>query len=518
MKRRTFIKRSTAATVPVMLGKVNVAALNNPFFNILDKEDDRVLVLIQMGGGNDGLNMILPKDQYENLHAVRSNILLPENKILDLTNTTGINPAMEALKNVYDEGKLNIIQSVGYPNSNRSHFRSTDIWQTASSSTDILSTGWLGRYFNLLHPDYPNGYPNEDYPDPFAITIGSSVNETCEGTGGNFSTALVDPANLSALATPINRTLPDTCFGDKMEFLVNSIVQTNSFNEVIEKANEKGANLSSKYEEESSLANKLKVVARLIAGGLKTKVYIVDIGGWDTHGDQVSAADYRNGRHPLLLAELGNAITAFQDDLNQLGIEERVLGMTYSEFGRQIKSNDSQGTDHGNAAPLMVFGTCVNSTILGDNPEISPDTERGEGVPMQFDFRSVYGSILVDWFGVDEQSVRDILFTDFKHLPILNNCTTTTSLEFLDERQMGLVAFPNPFIQQTKIEFTLKSGWARISLFDVLGHEIKVLSNRRFNEGTHSIILEGNGLPTGSYYCHVKTDYGQEVKRLIKVK
>lgn len=506
------------ATVPVVLGKINVSAINNPFFNLLDNGDDRVLVLIQMNGGNDGLNMILPKDQYENLNAVRSNILLPENKILDLTNKTGIHPAMEGLKHVYDEGKLNIIQSVGYPNANRSHFRSTDIWQTASDSSDILSTGWLGRYFNLLHPDYPNGYPNEDYPDPFAITIGSSVNETCEGTGGNFSTALVDPANLTALATPVNRSLPDTCFGDKMEFLVNSIIQTNAYNDVIESANEKGANLSSKYDIESTLANKLKVVARLIAGGLKTKVYVVNIGGWDTHGDQVSATDYRNGRHPLLLKELSDSITAFQDDLKQLRVEEKVLGLTYSEFGRQINSNDSQGTDHGTAAPIMVFGTCVNAAVLGDNPEISPDTKKGEGVPMQFDFRSIYGSILIDWFGVEEQSVRDLLFTDFQHLPILNNCSTTTALAFLDDKQIGLESFPNPFINQTKIEFTLQAGWARISLFDVLGHEIKILSNQRFNEGTHSLILNGQGLPSGSYYCHIRTDYGQAVKRLVKVR
>lgn len=517
MKRRTFIKRSSTAAVPVMLGKVNVSAINNPFFNLLDNGDDRVLVLIQMSGGNDGLNMLLPKDQYGNLHAVRSNILLPENKILDLTDTVGINPAMSSLREVYDQGKLNIIQSVGYPGANRSHFRSTDIWQSASSSSDLLTTGWLGRYFNLLHPDYPTGYPNEDYPDPFAITIGSSVNETCEGTGGNFSTALVDPTNLTALATPINRTLPDSCFGDKMEFLVNSIIQTNAYNDVIEIANEKGANISSKYEDNSTLANKLKVVARLIAGGLKTKVYVVDIGGWDTHGDQVTASDYREGRHPLLLNELSEAITAFQDDLKQLGIEEKVLGMTYSEFGRQIKSNASQGTDHGTAAPLMVFGTCVNSAILGDNPEISPTTKSGEGVPMQFDFRSVYGSILVDWFGVEEQSVRDLLFMDFQHLPILNNCSVTTALDFLDKQQIGLTAFPNPFTNQTKLDFTLKTGWARISIFDTIGHEIKVLSNQRFKEGTHSIIFNSNRLPTGTYFCHVKTNYGQEVKRLVKV-
>lgn len=518
MKRRTFIKNSSTAVVPVMLGKINVSSLNNPFFKLLDKEEDRVLVLIQMGGGNDGLNMILPKDQYGNLKAVRSNILLPENKILDLSDTVGINPAMESLKGVYEEGKLNIIQSVGYPNSNRSHFRSTDIWQSGSGSTDILTTGWIGRYFSSIHPDYPTGYPNEDFPDPFAITIGSSVNETCEGNNGSFSTALVDPGNLQALATPINRTLPDSCFGDKMDFLVNSIIQTNAFNDVIEIAHAKGANLSSKYQEESALANKLKVVARLIAGGLKTKVYIVDIGGWDTHGNQVMSDDHTRGEHPPLLQELSDSITAFQDDLKQLGIEDKVLGMTYSEFGRRIRSNDSNGTDHGNAAPLMVFGTCVNASILGDNPEISPDVDIREGVPMQFDFRSVYGSILMDWFGVEEQTVKDLLYDDFQHLPILNNCATTTALSFLDPQQIDLRAYPNPFRAHTKIEFTLKAGWARVSLYDVLGNEIKVLSNQKFKEGTHSIILNKKELAAGNYHCHIVTEYGQVGIRLVKVK
>ena len=515
MKRRTFIKRSSAATIPVMLGKVNVAAINNPLFELMNN-DDRVLVLIQMGGGNDGLNMLIPTDQYANLAAVRSNILIPENKILAITDTLGLHPEMSGIQQVHDAGKLNVIQSVAYPDQNRSHFRSTDIWHTGSNAKEVWTTGWLGRYFNLMHPDYPNGYPNESFPDPFAITIGSSVNETCEGVGGNFSTALVDPADLSALATPINPALPDSCFGDKMQFLVNSIIQTNAYNGVIETANSKANNLSTKYTD-TKLADKLKVVARLIAGGLKTKVYVVDIGGFDTHGDQVLDSDVTKGEHADLLKELSDGIAAFQDDIEQLGIDQRVIGMTYSEFGRRIRSNDSLGTDHGTAAPMMVFGSCVNPTIIGANPEISPEVDRQEGVAMQFDFRSVYGSILVDWMGLEEQTVRDLLFPEFQHLPILNNCDAATALEFLEEESIELTAFPNPFNQYINIEFTLKSGWAKISLFDVLGNELKVLSNQRFSEGKHTINLATHELAVGSYYCHLQTDYGQQVKRLVKV-
>lgn len=518
MKRRTFIKRSSAVTIPVMLGKVNVAALKNPFFQLMNKEDDRVLVLIQMSGGNDGLNMIIPRDQYDNLSQVRSNILIPENKILPISDTVGLHPEMKGIQTIHETGKLNIIQSVAYPNQNRSHFRSTDIWHSGSNAQEIWTTGWLGRYFNLMHPNYPTGYPNETFSDPFAITIGSSVNETCEGVGGNFSTALVDPANLSALATPINPALPDSCFGDKMQFLVNSIVQTNAYNEVIERANSKATNLSNKYADENKLANKLKVVARLIAGGLKTKVYVVDIGGFDTHAEQVSIGDTTTGEHAVLLKELSDAVAAFQDDIEQLGVDQRVIGLTYSEFGRRIRSNDSFGTDHGTAAPMMVFGSCVNSAVLGTNPEIVPDVDKKEGVPMQFDFRSIYGSILVDWMGLEEQTVRDLLFPEFQHLPILNICNTSTALDFLETSKFELTAYPNPFNQFTNIEFTVNAGWVKISLFDVLGSEVKVLTNQKFNKGTHAIKLVGHDLPTGSYYCHIQTDYGQQVQRLISVK
>jgi uncharacterized protein (DUF1501 family) len=307
MKRRTFIKRSSAASVPVLLGGVNVSALNSPMFNMLNTDSDKVLVLIQLDGGNDGLNMLIPKDQYANLSQVRQNVIVPENTILDLTDTLGFHPSMSDLKNVFDNGKLNIIQSAGYPNQNRSHFRSRDIWSSGSAADEYLNSGWLGRYFESMYAGFPTGYPNAENPDPFAITIGSQVTQTCEGSGGNFSMALVDPDNLSALATPINGTLPDSCFGDQVEFLIDSIVQTNAYNDVIQTANDNGANLSTKYEDDDSLASKLKIVAKLIAGGLKTKVYVVNLGGFDTHALQVDGSDPTTGDHAELLSSLSKS-------------------------------------------------------------------------------------------------------------------------------------------------------------------------------------------------------------------
>ncbi len=518
MKRRSFIKRSSTVALPMVLGGVKVEALNNPFFNAFDSNDDRVLVLIQLDGGNDGLNMVIPKDQYSNLVEVRSNIVVPESQILDLTDTVGLHPVMSDLKNVFDDGKLGIIQSAGYPNQNRSHFRSTDIWQTGSSAEEVWTTGWIGRYFDTLAPNYPTGYPNEEFPDPLAITLGFSANETCEGTGGNFSIALADPDNLTALATPINNDNIDSCFGEKMDFLVTSIVQTNAYNEVIETASENGNNLSTKYNEESRLAESLKVVARLIAGGLQTKVYVVSLGGFDTHADQVADGDTTTGEHAVLLQQLSEAICAFQDDLQLLGLDDRVVGMTYSEFGRRIRSNDGLGTDHGTAAPMMLFGSCVNPGIMGTNPEISVDVDNQEGVPMQFDFRSIYGSVLVDWFGLEASTVQSLLFEDFQYVPVLLECSPVNSTEIIVEDNIKMEVFPNPFNQSVSIEFTVPNGHVKISLFDVLGSQLKVITSQRFNAGTHTIQMDTRHLSTGSYYYHIQTDHGRQVKRVVKVR
>ncbi len=516
MKRRSFIKRSSTASIPVFFGGVKVSPLNNPFFNLLDGED-RVLVLIQLDGGNDGLNMLIPKDQYGQLAEARQNILVPESEILDLTDTLGFHPVMGDLKNVFDEGKLNIVQNVAYPNQNRSHFRSMDIWQSASEENEFLTTGWLGRYFELLAPNYPTGYPNAENPDPFALTIGSAVNETCEGTFGSFSLALVNPDNITELNTPISTTTPGSCYGDKLDFLSNSIIQSNEYGDTITAANTNGNNLSTKYNDNNPLAEKLKLVARLISGGLQTKVYIVSLGGFDTHSDQVVEGSTTTGEHATLLELLSTAICAFQNDLELLGIEERVVGMTYSEFGRRIASNASFGTDHGTAAPMMLFGSCVNPVIIGDNPVISEEVDIQEGVAMQFDFRSIYGSVLVDWFGLDTQTVKELLYEDFQHIPVIENCLTTSTSPILSEENFSFKTYPNPFENLITLEFSVGTGFVKISLFDVLGHEIKVITNQHFSKGTHQLNVGTHQLTPGTYFYNIQTELGRKIERVVKL-
>ncbi len=519
MKRRKFLKTTGAAvSLPILLNGWPVAAMGRrPIFNTFNNESGRVLVLVQMNGGNDGLNTILPLDQYGSLAGLRSNILIPENDILGITDTVGLHPAMPGLRGLFDDARLNIIQSVGYPNQNRSHFRSTDIWTSGSPSEESWNSGWLGRFFQGGHPSFPENYPNQEYPHPFAITMGSVVSETCQGAAANFSLTLNDPFSLAPLTEGEPGELPDTPYGEELAFLRTTIAQTNAYAGSIQAAAEGGNNLVV-YPEGNRLGEQLRNVALLISGGLQTSVYVVSIGGFDTHANQVEEGDATTGEHAALLGQLSGAMAAFQADLQQLGLDERVITMTFSEFGRQIRSNDSLGTDHGSAAPLMVFGKCVKAGILGDNPEIPEQVDAQEGVPMQFDFRDVYGSVLMDWFEVPEDEVRNLLYADFQYIPVLEPCTPVKAREAaIFGQEIEAQAFPNPFRDWVVFRFRSGGEWVKLSVYNSLGAEIRVLTNRRLPAGEHEFRFDGHGLPPGNYYFRLQLDGRQKTKALAKL-
>lgn len=517
MKRRSFIKTLGAVSVPFTVGMNTFTAVaRNPLFDLMDGDSDKVLVLIQLQGGNDGLSTLIPLDQYGALTQVRNNILMPEDSILPLTELNGLHPAMGAMKEVWDKGKLNVVQSVAYPNQNRSHFRSTDIWNSASEPDEFLTSGWMGRYFDLDHSAFPEGYPNEENPDPFALTIGSIISETCQGIYTNYSMTVVDPFEPGNVNVGEQGDVPNTCYGNELSYIREVARQTNAYSEVISSAAEAGNNLSEKYDAGESLARKLRTVARLISGGLKTKVYVVQLGGFDLHGSMVDSDVGDTGMQADLLAALSNAVCAFQDDCELLGIDERVVGMTYSEFGRRIRSNESYGSDHGTAAPLFVFGSCVEPGIVGANPEIDPDVESNAGVPMLHDFRSVYASILMDWFSISQEDVENVLFDQFQHLPIIRGCEAVGS--GLGREKIDFELYPNP--AQNFVQLALNSlessQHLHISLFDVLGSELKIISSQHFDSGQHKIKVNLHELVPGTYYIRVAGKHAVRTRKIVK--
>lgn len=418
MNRRNFLK-----TTSVLSGAGLAAGTQQLFSQLLATalNEDRVLVLIQLTGGNDGLNTLVPIDQYGGLAQVRSNIILPESSLLSLNTENALHPNMTGMQQLYQEGLLGIIQSVGYPNQNRSHFRSTDIWTSASAADVVDTTGWLGRMLAEDHPSFPEGYPSDANPDPLAIMMDNVVTATCQGMVANYSLAVRDPFNFTYIAPGGDTPIPSTPYGSELSFIRQTIAQANDYGTVVTDAANAGNSDGTLYPA-TRLGEQLSGIANLISGGLRTKIYVATLGGFDTHANQVSGNDTTAGDHAQLLANLSASIAAFQADIEALGLADRVLGMTFSEFGRRIRSNVSAGTDHGTAAPLFVFGNCVQGGILGTNPEIDVNVGSQDGVSMQYDFRDLYGSIMIDWFGVSDSMVRSLLYPNFVYLPIIGAC------------------------------------------------------------------------------------------------
>ena len=425
MKRRTFFKYTV---LPALLSGFKLNALaGSPFMqNLLGSSTNgRVLVVIQLAGGNDGLNTVIPIEFYPAYKNARSNIAIDETKILKLNghDATGLNPSMGLMQQLFNEDKLAIIQAVSYPEPSFSHFKATDIWLTGEDSNQNLNIGWMGGYLNKLYPDFPNHFPNSITPHPLAIQIGSVVSSAFQGTAFPMAMAISNPDSFYNMLNENRIDAATSVSQEQIDYVRQVAEKTDAYSDVIKLAAKKITNQSNKYpaKGKNSLADQLQIVSRLIAGGLQTKIYMVSMGGFDTHANQTEAGDTSRGNHANLLQKISEAIDAFMDDLKLQNTEDRVVGMTFSEFGRRIKSNASGGTDHGVGAPVFVFGKPVNSGIIGTNPILPDSATDKDNITMQTDFRAVYSTLLKNWLGAKEQEMPDILINKFTTLPIIKN-------------------------------------------------------------------------------------------------
>lgn len=522
MKRKEFLKKSVpAALLPFFINGLKFQAhAATPMLAAMARasaNNGKVFVLIQLSGGNDGLNTVIPVDQYSNLSNARANILIQESKVLKLNgyNGTGFHPVMGGLKTMFNDGKISIVQSVGYPSPNFSHFRATDIWHTASDSDQYVNSGWAGRYLESIYPGFPTGYPSQAEPDPLAISIGYSVSTTLMGPTANTGMAISDPTSFYQLVSGTVDQAPNTPAGHELTYVRLVLQQTQSYNTTVKAAALNASNKAT-YPSNNPLADQLKIVANLIAGGLKTCLYTVSLGGFDTHSAQVSATGgNETGAHADLWQKISQAIAAFQSDLEQLGIADKVAGMTYSEFGRRIKSNDSRGTDHGAAAPLIVFGTKVNPGIIGNNPVIPSAVTVEDNVPMQYDFRQIYASVLTDWFDIDPADTDDLLLKHFDTLPIFKANVGIKNIRVAN--QILTQNYPNPFKDLTNIEFNSPGGRVQLKLFDNRGRQISTLLDETRSEGKHNYVFNGAELPPGNYYYQLITEAGQTGRTMVKI-
>ena len=528
MRRREFLKNTlpAAAVLPAVVDGYSVKAFNSnsPLMQALMNpaiETDHVLVIVQLSGGNDGLNMVIPISTYSDYYNARSNVAIAEAKILPLAGyaQTGLHPAMTGMQKMYNDGKLNIVQSVGYPSPNFSHFRATDIWMSGSASEEVVNTGWAGRYLNTEYPNYPEGYPNATMPDPLAIQIGSITSLTLQGPAMNMGMSITDPTSFYNLINSIIDPAPNNHMGHELTYIRTIANQTNLFAQRIIAAAQLVPQQAA-YPD-NSLADQLKIVARLVKGGLKTRIYMVGMGGFDNHSSQVEASDTSTGTHAVLLKTLSDAIKAFTDDCQFLGIQDRVMGLTFSEFGRRIKSNSSMGTDHGAAAPMFIFGKQAIPGVTGTNPSIPGGASVNDNIPFQYDFRSVYSSILEKWFCVPAATLQTILFRNFQSLNIVSDalCKGTTTDPNQDAGDNLITNYPNPFTESTTIKYKTIGGHTLVQVIDMLGRVIRTLVDSDLRvAGSFTITFDSGGLPSGVYYARLQNESVQQVRAMLKVK
>jgi len=467
MKRREFFTAASSLLLPVVVDGFGVKSLarDSALIQSLMKTTavftDRILVVIYLDGGNDGLNTVIPLDQYSAYDALRHNIAIPKDKVLSLGTaaTSGLHPAMTGMRNLYLDGKLAIINSVAYPNPSKSHYRSTDIYMTGVDSNQYSETGWAGRYLKSRYPGYPEDFPNDNMKDPLAVEISSLSSISTFGSKQSMAVSIQNPSAfynmIGGQDVSYSGAVPCCESGDMVKFVRQQQTLAVDYATRIKNASESGRNLATYPTEHITnidLSEQLKVVARLIDGGLQSKIYFVSLSGFDTHAEQVSNSDNTVGSHATLLQKLSDGITAFQNDLKLQGREDKVMGMTFSDFGRRASSNASKGTDHGIAAPMFVFGTSLKRQQVGTNPDLVSllPTASDADVSMQIDFRRVYSDILNDWFGTERTTTNSLLMRNFSTISLFSNTNETIASGFWPDKNIwstGIVPTSSEYVK-----------------------------------------------------------------------
>ena len=529
---------------------------SNPLSRLAQQGDsDRVLIILQLHGGNDGLNSLIPVEAYDLYYSRRANIAIPKSnsvrRYIPLDSTlpsdaqVGLHPDMQAMKALYDHGKMAFVQGVSYKNNNGSHFRGRDIWFMGGGSDDYFSSGWVGRYLQQEYAplQYPEDFPNEEINmlDPLGIEMGSDVSLIFHQEGNiPTSLSLNDPVAFANLVEELEGfqdkdidprgKVPDflnnSPYGKEMNWILGLEKKSDDYAKRLYEVYQAGGNTSVTYPEvypfnaptgskRNHLSPQLKLIARLLAGGCKTKVFMVKIGGFDTHASQVESYDPTMGIHAALMYHISTAMKAFQDDLKARGLEDRVLTVTTSEFGRRVHSNGSYGTDHGTGGPIFVFGRGVKPGVVGKVPDMTRDN-----IEMQYDYRQVFTSVVKDWFAADEGAIAASQFGDWvdDRLPIIGNGITSSREAFLKDRFHLKDCYPNPVKENVTFGFMLNTpSKVVLRIIDMGGKEVKVIESDIKTAGEHSISANLKDLKTGTYIYEINAGTFKESKKLVKM-
>jgi len=527
--RRSFLQAlGIAGSGSMMLGSnMLTASAPSPLTAAIANADtDSILILIRLSGGNDGLSTVIPIEQYDTYANARPNIYIPESKILKLTDEFGIPTYMNSLEPMWGAGQVKAVHGVGYENQSLSHFTGSDIYANTDLTTtgfDGLNTGWMGRYFENIYPDYLVNPPAA----PAAIQIGNFGSLVFQGEETNYAFVTSNIDQLEEIAeSGVQYSLDDSLFnncmyGDQLKFLRGVANTTYEYSGLIHEAYERGQN-QVQYQD-NGFARQLALLARLIKGNLGTKVYMISMGGFDTHGNQPLA-------HERLMSNLSIAINNFYEDIAFTQQDEKVLSMTFSEFGRRIFENGSNGTDHGKAAPTLFFGSGLNgSAFVGEHPSLESPNGRGN-LEYTMDFRDLYATVLAEWLCVPIPLVEQHLL-DHPYAPVdLGfNCSGVEfpPIVYSDEPptppmpEDPVAEDPTPELLEAIVHkpfYPTKStphiylempftAHVDIQLYNILGQNVGTVYNQIVSEGSTEINIRENlpsHLSTGKYIYRIQ--------------
>lgn len=544
MKRRNFIKLSASASV-IGLTPIELQAALKTFMPYMACPDisNRKLVLVNLAGANDGLNTIIPINQYDTYSNLRPTIKVPNsgaNQYITLDATlpdnqqVGLHPTLTGFKSLYDKGWLRILQSVGYPSQNKSHFKSTDLYLTGNDGNSLLNgadTGWIGRFMELYYADLVV----ETYP--LAVEIGS--NKTSLGFHAEEAHGLAlnitgqDPSGFYSILNGLGGTpptnIPDSDYGKQLEFINNTDSLSNTYAESISNAFNSGQN-DVTYPD-TDLADQLKTVARLISGDLGSKIYMVRISGFDTHNAQVQGVGDILGRHHVLLTELSGAIDAFMNDIDSQNIADDIVGLTFSEFGRKARENGSFGSDHGEIAPMFVFGKPVSGGVSGTNPDLTEatDSNNWQIQTVQHDYRQTFATLLQNFLGADNTIIDatffnhtlndsfsnlkldDLLKAEFK---LDSECFGGALSNNTSEEVKNWLVYPNPFRDTINISGIEDISSLQYRIYNSSG---VLIINNSGNITNGKLSLNLMHLSSGVYIVEIVAGGRKEIHKMIKV-
>lgn len=511
--RRDFLSASgILGAGSLVLGNLPIRAFQpTPLMaSLANGANDRTLVLIRLSGGNDGLNTIIERSNpyYYNL---RPTIGIQENNMWALSNEYGMPLSSNALQPMWEDGMMKVIFNVGYPEPNYSHFRSYDIIASGSESDVVVNTGWLGRFLDNEYAAFLETPPTV----PPALQIGVQADLVFRSDQANMALAVSSPQEFYQIAQT-GQLYDTSLLGNSPRELELAYVRQTAnaafrYAETIKTAYGRGKNQVD-YPTNNNLAEQLAIVAKLIKGNLGTRVFMVEIGGFDTHAEQLAP-------HQNLLRRIAESVKAFFDDLafGGSGLEQKVLGMTFSEFGRTIYENASLGTDHGWGTPMMLFGGGIGNGFTGQYQDLSnPDPYTDP--PFSVDFRSVYSTVLQNWLGNTPELVN---FVMGQQQPLIPGLVPAASPALGDNGKCVLLGHnPHPLDSAlVEIKYAMmQNGPVRLQILDKAGHVLRTLVNEYKPIGSYTFPFNPAEwfLAPGVYQYRLQSG-GQVFQRDIKI-